>query len=311
MHLPDRVSIIDAGVRDGLQNEKHLCSVEEKLELVDMLIGAGMTRIQIGSFVSPKAVPQMANSDELFQRLSDRKDVEFIAAPIPNMRGLDRAIACGCKSIRVPVSASCTHNLKNFNCRPEDTIAGFHDIIVKARDEGIFVAGAIMMAFGSPWEYRIPLDDLRAIMDVYVKMDVTEISLADTSGMGSPSQVYDICSCLKQEYPQVRSWILHLHNTRGLACSNILAAMQADVTTFETAFAGTGGCNFVPNATGNVATEDVVHMMHEMGIETGLDLDKLIAVGKRAEEILGHAGDSYIQKSGKASSLLRDVLART
>ena len=307
MQLPSKVSIIDAGIRDGLQKEAHLCSIEEKLELINMMIDAGMTRIQIGSFVSQKAVPQMANSDELFLRLRGRKEAEFIAAPIPNMRGIDRAIACGCKSVRVPVSASHAHNLKNFNCSPEKTIAGFKGVIQKARDNGIFVAGAIMMAFGSPWEYRIPIEDLRFIVRVYTDLGISEISLADTSGMGVPNQVYDICVELRQEFPQIKNWILHLHNTRGLACSNILAAMQAGVTTFETAFAGFGGCNFVPNATGNVSTEDVVHMLDEMRIETGLDLDKLLAVGQRAMEILGYSGNSYIQKSGKARSLLKNV----
>lgn len=307
MRLPERVSIIDAGIRDGLQKESHLCSVEEKLELIEMMIDAGMKRVQIGSFVSPKAVPQMANSDELFRRLEGRNDAEFIAAPIPNMRGIERAISCGCKSVRVPVSASYTHNLTNFNCSPEETIAGFSGVITKAKENGVFVAGAIMMAFGSPWEYRIPIDDLKAIVRVYADMGVTEISLADTAGMGAPTQVYDMCVELRHEFPQIKNWILHLHNTRGLACGNILAAMEAGITSFETAFAGFGGCNFVPNATGNVSTEDVVHMMSEMRIETGLDLDKLLAVGRRAEEIMGHTGESYVLKAGKAWSLLKNV----
>ena len=305
MNIPKQVTIIDAGVRDGLQKEAHLCTVEEKLELVRLLIAAGMKRIQIGSFVSPKAVPQMANSDELFLRLQDVDGVEFIAAPIPNMKGMDRAIACGCRSVRVPVSASHTHNLKNFNCLPEETIAGFRDVIQKGNDHGVFSAGAVMMAFGSPWEYKIPYADIAKIVEVYVRLGVTEISLADTSGMAVPNEVYDTCCQLKHDYPEIRNWILHLHNTRGLACSNILAAMEAGVNTFETAFAGTGGCNFVPNATGNVSTEDVAHMMEEMGIETGLNLDLLIAVGRRAEEILGHCCDSYILRAGKSKSLLR------
>ena len=189
---------------------------------------------------------------------------------------------------------------------PENSMAGFKAAVDAAKDAGIAISGSISMPFGSPWEKEIPLSDVKSITQAYIDTGITEISLSDTAGVAYPSQVYNYCVEMAKEFPQV-TWWMHFHNTRGLAIANIVAAMEAGFTRFDSSFAGAGGCPFVPGAAGNVSTEDVVHMMDQMGIKTGIDLDKMIAIGKRVGEILNHDSSSYILKAGPASALIREL----
>lgn len=303
MNLPSKVTICEVGLRDGLQNEAKILQTSEKLELVNGIIDAGFKVIELGSFVSPKAVPQMADTDQLFMSLNNIDGVEFRAL-IANKKGVERAINCGCRKVKLNVSASRQHNLANLNMTPEESVAGFEEIVNIATQNGIEVSGSISMPFGSPWEGDIPIENVQSIVEAYLNVGITEISLSDASGMAVPNQVYSMCSIMQKRYPQVRWW-LHFHNTRGMAMANILAAMQAGITQFDSSFAGLGGCPFVPGATGNVASEDVVHMMDEMGIETGIDIVKLIELSKKVRQIVGHDTDSYILKAGRSKDLIK------
>lgn len=280
-------------------------TVEQKVELLKKLIAAGFKVIEVGSFVHPVKVPQMANTDEVFKAILAEgipSDVE-LRALIPNARGVDRAIACGCNKVKLNVSASKGHNLANLNCTPSESVAGFKACVEKAEANGIGISGSISMAFGSPWDYNgLPIDDVKEIVEAYMNVGIKEISLSDASGMAYPTQVYDICTEMKKCYPEV-DWWLHFHNTRGLAIANIFAGMQAGFYQFDASFAGVGGCNFIPNATGNVATEDVIHALDQMGVNSGVDLDQCIAIGKRVVEMLQHDTDSYILRAGASKDL--------
>lgn len=303
MKLPSSITLCEVGLRDGLQNEQCILSTEQKLKILKGLIDAGFPVIEVGSFMHPKAVPQMADTDELFQTLGGVKGVE-LRALIPNLRGIKRAADCGCKKVKLNVSASRQHNLKNLNMTPEQSVAGFASCVEAADEHGIQVSGSISMPFASPWEGRIPTSEVDAIIDAYLNVGITEISLSDTSGMAVPVQVYELCCHVKEKYPQV-SWWMHFHNTRGMAMANIMAAMEAGMDQFDSSFGGLGGCPFVPGAAGNISTEDVLHMCEESNIATGIDIVKVIEISKKLRELLNHDMDSYILRAGRSGDLIK------
>lgn len=301
MNIPEEVILCEVGPRDGLQNEKRILTVEEKAELIDLCSDAGYKVIEAGSFVHPKAVPQMATTDEVFGRIKKKEGVEYRAL-IANLKGAQRAKACGCDKVKLNVSASMAHNIANLNCTPAQSVERFGECADFARENGIKVSGSVSMAFGSPWEREIPLADVGRIVESYLKVGVDEISLSDASGMGIPGRVYALFEEMQRQYPEVTFWG-HFHNTRGLGIANILAAMEAGIRRFDVSFAGCGGCPFVPGATGNVSSEDVLHMLDGMGINSGIDSDSVIAIGKRAVELTGHPSDSYILNVGRNKDL--------
>jgi hydroxymethylglutaryl-CoA lyase len=303
MKLVNKVTICEVGLRDGLQNEATILSVEEKVNLINQIVDAGVKVIEVGSFMSPKAVPQMANTDDVYKSIEQKEGVEYRAL-IANVKGVERAIACGCKKVKLNVSASRAHNLANLNKTPEESVAGFKDCVDLALANNIEISGSISMPFGSPWEHAIPVADVKSIVEAYLSVGINEISLSDASGMAMPLQVFNLCSEMKAAYPQVK-WVLHFHNTRGMGVANIVAAMQAGIDWFDASFGGLGGCPFVPGAMGNVITEDVVHMLDEMGVETGINLDKAIAIAKHVSGLVGHDLPGYILKAGKNSDLIR------
>ena len=266
MKYGKEIVLCEVGPRDGLQSEKSTLTTKQKVELIDDMGKAGFRFIEVGSFVSPRAVPQMADTDEVFRRLEPYPGVEYRAL-IANLRGVERAAACGCKKVKLNVSASRAHNLANLNCTPEESVAGFAACVEKARETGIGISGSISMAFGSPWDKEIPVDDVKRVVEAYLNVGITEISLSDAAGVAYPGQVYEMGQEMKREYPQV-DWWFHFHNTRGLGIANVLAGMDAGFTHFDTSFAGVGGCPFVPGAAGNVTTEDVLHMCGQMKIAT-------------------------------------------
>jgi len=305
MEFPEKIRLCEVGPRDGLQNECRILTLEEKVEYINRMTEAGVPIIEVGSFMSPKAVPQMADTDEVFKHITRKANVEYRAL-IANKKGVERALACGCKKVKLNVSASRAHNIANLNRLPEESVATFQESVDFATANGIEVSGSISMPFGSPWEHYIPLSDVEAIIEAYIACGVTELSLSDASGMATPAQVNTICKHVKEKYPQVQ-WIIHLHNTRGAALANLLAAMDAGIDTFDSALAGLGGCPFVPGAAGNLSSEDALHMLDEMGIKTGISIDAVISAGKWLMDIVGHAGDSYIQRAGKNSELIREL----
>lgn len=305
MRVSDAITLCEVGPRDGLQNEKTTLTVSQKVSLIEQMADAGFRVIEAGSFVSPKAVPQLADTDEVFRRIRRREGVEYRAL-IANLKGVERAAACGCGKVKLNVSASRAHNLANLNCTPEESVERFAQIVEKAQECRIEVSGSISMAFGSPWDREIPYEDVKSIIRAYLKVGIHEISLSDASGMAYPSQVSGLCARVREDFPQV-DWWLHFHNTRGLGIANILAGMDAGFTRFDTAFAGAGGCPFVPGAAGNVSTEDVLHLCGEMGVQTGIDLDRSLETGRAVTRYLGHLPDSYVLKAGKSSDLIREL----
>lgn len=303
MNLPSSITLCEVGLRDGLQNEKTILSTEDKLTLLRGLIDAGFKVIEVGSFMHPRAVPQMADTDEVYKAIGQVPGVE-LRALIPNLRGIQRAIDCGCQKVKLNVSASRQHNLKNLNMTPEESVAGFASCVDAAKANNIEISGSISMPFASPWEGRTPLSDVDSIIQAYLDVGITEISLSDASGMAVPNQVYNICKHVREVYPQA-TWWLHFHNTRGLAMANIMAAMEAGMTQFDSSFGGLGGCPFVPGAAGNISTEDVLHLCEESDIDTGIDIIKVMELSRSLRQLLGHDADSYILRAGRSRDLIQ------
>jgi len=301
--LPDKVVLCEVGPRDGLQNEDKLLTVDEKVDLINNIVDAGFKVIEVGSFMHPKAVPAMANTDEVFKKLVLKDDIEYRGL-VGNAKGVERAVACGCKKVKLNISASKGHNLANLNKTPEESMSGFKESVDLANKNNIEISGSISMPFGSPWEYKIPLKDVEKIVEKYIELGIKEISLSDASGMAMPKQVKEVCIHMKEKYPEVK-WILHFHNTRGMGIANIFAGMEAGISWFDTSFGGLGGCPFVPGAAGNVVTEDVLHMLDEMGIKTGIDIDKTLDIAKKVGKLFNTELPGFILKAGKNTDLLK------
>ncbi|WP_294147444.1 hydroxymethylglutaryl-CoA lyase [uncultured Clostridium sp.] len=305
MKLVNRITLCEVGPRDGLQNETVLLTARQKAELINDMAAAGFRVIEAGSFVSPRAVPQMEDTDEVFRLIERREGVEYRAL-IANVKGVERAAACGCRKVKLNVSASRSHNLANLNCTPQESVAKFAECVSRAAEYGMGISGSVSMAFGSPWDREIPYEEVKEIVEAYLAVGIDEISLSDASGMAYPTQVYEISTRVKRDFPQVKWW-LHFHNTRGLGIANIMAGMEAGFTRFDSSFAGVGGCPFVPGAAGNVATEDVIHLCDEIGVETGIDLDRAMETGRKISGLLGHPTDSYLLRAGKSKDLIREL----
>lgn len=303
MKLPEKVTICEVGLRDGLQNEKRLFSLPEKLSLLNSIIKSGVKIIEIGSFVNPKAVPAMADTDELARLMPKSSGIEFRAL-VANLKGVQRAHECGVAKTKLTVSASEAHCLSNLNKLPVEIIHGFKDCAEYAQQHKLQLSGAISTAFGCPFQGKVPFEQVENVVEEFLALGITELSLSDTTGMANPKQVYGLCSMLKDKHPQVR-WILHFHNTRGMALANVLAGMQAGITTYDGSFAGLGGCPFAPGASGNVATEDIVHMLQEMAIETNIDLLDAIETAKLAQRLAGRTTESFILKAGRCQDLVK------
>lgn len=277
------VLIEDAFLRDGLQNEKRLFSLSEKLEFVTALEDAGVSRIQLGSFVHPQWVPQMAQTDALFDAISPRDGVIYTALVL-NKSGLDRALGVGVKHLSISISASETHSQKNTNRGVDAARAAIAPVIERALSEGIAVRAGIQSAFACGFEGRIDPARVIEIAKFFAELGVQEINLADTAGLANPAQIYDLCTYLSDRIGPALS--LHLHDTRGLGLANMVAGLQAGVRIFDAALGGLGGCPFIPQATGNIATEDAAFACEEMGLTTGIDWQALRATVVRAETLL-------------------------
>ncbi|MFV0293365.1 MAG: hydroxymethylglutaryl-CoA lyase [Paracoccus sp. (in: a-proteobacteria)] len=279
------VLIEDEFLRDGLQNESRIFSIEEKLDFLGALENAGLRRIQVGSFVHPKWVPQMANTDELFTKITPKDGVVY-SGLVLNKAGLERAMAVGVKHLSISVSASETHSKKNTNKTVDEARAAIIPTIEKALGEGIAVRAGIQSALGCGFEGKIDEARVAEIARDFSALGVQEINIADTAGLANPRQVFDLCTRLRGEIAPEVQLSLHLHDTRGLGIANMVAGIQAGVRTFDAALGGLGGCPFVPKATGNISTEDAAFACSEMGLETGIDWQALSAPVARAEALL-------------------------
>jgi hydroxymethylglutaryl-CoA lyase len=272
--LTGDVLIEDEFLRDGLQNEKRLFSLEEKLSILNALLAAGVKRVQLGSFVNPRRVPQMADTDALFEAVKPVEGVVYTALVLNN-QGLERALAVGAKHLSISVSASETHSRKNANKSVADALAGISATIEQALSQGIVVRAGIQSALGCGFEGRISPDKVSDIASIYSKLGVQEINIADSAGLAEPRQVFDLCTRMRNEISPNIQLSLHLHDTRGLGLANMVAGLQAGVRIFDAAMGGLGGCPFIPNATGNIATEDASFTCQMMGLETGIDWQSL------------------------------------
>lgn len=296
MNLPGSVTVVEVGPRDGLQNEPDFVPTERKIELIERLAEAGLKRIEITSFVHPKAVPQLRDSTEVVGRIRRRPDVVY-SVLVPNEKGLERALASEVMEIAFFVSASETHNRKNVGMTTAKSLEGFQKIAETALAGGIRIRGYVVTAFGCPYEGRIAPEKVEFIVGEYRALGVHEIALGDTTGMANPSQVSRMLDRVMPRMGTV-GLALHFHDTRGTALANVLAALQQGVTVFDGSIGGLGGCPYAPGASGNVATEDLVNMLEEMGICTGIDLRKLIDCARYTREIVGKSLPGHLATAG-------------
>jgi hydroxymethylglutaryl-CoA lyase len=294
--LSGSVSVYEVSPRDGLQNESKVLSVADKAELVAALARAGLRQIEVTSFVSPRWVPQLADAAELVRALPALPNVTY-SALCPNATGLERARAVGLKEIAIFLSASETHNLKNTNKSIARSLEVFEELIPVARDAGMRVRAYVSTVWGCPYEGAV---DPKRALDItrdLVRWGVYQVSLGDTIGVGTPRETQRICELFLAEFAE-EQLALHFHDTRGTALSNVLTGLLAGIRTFDASVGGLGGCPYAPGAAGNLATEDLVYMLHGMGLETGVDLEALIAAGYVAERLVGRKLPGKVHQAG-------------
>jgi hydroxymethylglutaryl-CoA lyase len=301
MPYPKAVAICDVGTRDGFQAEHAFVPTATKIEIIDAIVAAGVRKLEVTSFVSPRAVPQMADAAEVLAGIGKTSGAEFVCL-VPNLRGAENAIRAGARSILLFVSASETHNGTNVNRPIAASLDGFRAIMDLAAGHGLTVHGSISTAFGCPFEGDVPPARVAEVARAMHAMGIGHVALGDTTGMGTPPIVRAAVQAVRDACPELRL-ALHFHNTRGLGLVNIVAGLELGVTDYEGSIGGLGGCPFAPGATGNVCTEDVVNLMHELGIETGIDLDALCAVARRVEAYLGRPLPGQVMRAGPRSRL--------
>jgi hydroxymethylglutaryl-CoA lyase len=282
--LPTRVKLCEVGPRDGLQNEKTAISAADKIHYINLLVDAGFEDIEVTSFVSPKAVPQLADAEEVFGGFERVPGRRYIALT-PNERGLDRALAAGANAIAVFTAATDTFAQRNIGMTIDQSIDTFARVVTRAKAEGVWVRASVSTAFGCPFEGNVPIASVVHIAKRLLALGVDELSIADTIGVGTPNQVYEVVEAV-HKVATFDEFGLHFHDTRGTAAANIMAGLQMGVYIYDSSAGGLGGCPFAPGATGNVATEDVLYLLHRMGIETGVDMNKVRAASRFISEKL-------------------------
>jgi len=287
--------------RDGLQIEPKWVGTADKIALINQLSLAGFSRIEAGSFVSPKAIPALRDGEEVFLGIQRQPGVTYVAL-VPNLKGAQRALSVQADELNLVMSASETHNLANMRMRCEQSLAAFADIMAMARDTSLSLNASIATTFGCPFEGVITEDRVMQIVDAYLELGMHGISLADTTGMANPRQVYRLVQRVLTRIPS-SMLTLHFHNTRGLGLSNVLAAYEAGARRFDASVGGLGGCPFAPGASGNICTEDLVNMCDEMGIPTGIDLPALLDISRRLPALLGHEMPGQVAKAGRNCDL--------
>lgn len=295
MSLPKQVRLVEVGPRDGLQNEQQPISVADKVRLVDDLTAAGLGYIEVGSFVSPTWVPQMAGSAEVFAGIAQKPGVTY-AALTPNLRGLDAAIDAGVKEVAVFAAASEVFSQKNINCSIADSLERFAPVMDRARQHDIRVRGYISCVLGCPYEGRVAPKQVAWIARELIAMGCYEVSLGDTIGVGTAGDTRRLVEAVRSEVA-VEQLAGHFHDTFGQALANIHAGLIEGISVFDSSVAGLGGCPYAKGATGNVATEDVLYLLNGLGIETGVDLDLLIAAGQRICDVLGKPNGSRVARA--------------
>ena len=294
-HCAEHVRLVEVGARDGLQNEKLTLAPSVRVQLLEKLAGAGLRTIEAGAFVSPRWVPQMAGSDEVFKALPFRSDVTWTAL-VPNVQGLEAALAAGCREVAVFAAASEAFSHKNINCSIATSLQRFQEVMVRARSTGVKVRGYVSCVMGCPFTGYVKPEAVAAVSASLYEMGCYEISLGDTIGCGTPAATKALIEACSHVIP-VSALAGHFHDTYGMAIANICEALDAGVRTFDSCVAGLGGCPYSPGATGNVATEDVLYLLDGLGLEHGADLEALIATGEFINAHLGRETTSRVARA--------------
>ncbi|MBI5106828.1 MAG: hydroxymethylglutaryl-CoA lyase [Solirubrobacterales bacterium] len=296
--LPRRVSIREVGPRDGFQNEPEVIATDDKVRLVDLLARTGLRRLEVTSFVRPDVIPQLADGAEVLDRMDVPEDVA-VTVLIPNEKGLENALRRRDRfqEVNCFLSASESHNRANVNRSVEESLTGLERVIGRAREEGLRAEGVISVSFGCPYEGHVPPERVFAIAQRLAAAGAEEIGFGDTTGMANPLQVGEFFAAAREALPGVEL-TAHFHNTRGQGLANVLAALQAGCESFESSFGELGGCPVPKGATGNIATEDLVSMLHEMGVETGIDLERLLDAAAAVRDVLGRPLGSHTLVAG-------------
>jgi hydroxymethylglutaryl-CoA lyase len=300
--LPNAIEVNEVGPRDGFQAEDEFIPTGRKVEIIDALSRTGVAAIQITSVVHPKAVPQLADAEEVMALIERVPGVRYTVL-VPNLRGAERAVPMNADGWELMLSVTDSHSRSNANRSTEEALEGMEPVVALARQNGVEeVTGAMATALGCPFEGKVPFERVLYVAEAYRAMGVRHVSVADTVGVADPRLVFETMAGLKEKLPDV-GFALHLHNTRGMALANVLAALQAGVTEFDSSVGGLGGCPFAPGATGNVSTEDLVHMLDLMGVRSGVDLDAVLDVAREVKEVVGHPLESAVARAGKADAL--------
>ncbi len=296
-----RLAIHDVAVRDGFQIEPVFVPTDDKVALIDALSRTGLAKIEVTSFTSPKAIPALADAEQVLARIERVQGVEY-AALVPNVRGCERALLANVDELNLVMSASATHNRANLRMSREQSLAQFAEIVrVVERSPGTtHINASLSTAFGCPFDGDLPDDDVLALVERFVDMGIARVTLCDTTGMANPAQVQRLCAAALARWPEV-AFTAHFHDTRGMGLANALAALAAGITRFDASLGGLGGCPFAPGASGNVCTEDLVHMFGAMGFDTGVDLEALTAAARRMPGLVGHPVPGQILQAGPST----------
>ncbi len=296
--LPTSVRIREVGPRDGFQNEPEVIPTEEKVRLIGMLAASGLKRLEVTSFVRADVIPQLADAEQVLEAIERRDGVAY-SVLIPNERGLERALAKRDRfdEVNLFLSASETHNRKNVNRSVEESLSGIERVVATALGEGLRCEGVISVSFGCPYEGEVPRDRVFAIAERLAAAGCAEVAFGDTTGMANPRQVGEFFAAARERMPAVEL-TAHFHNTRGQGLANVLAALEQGIDSFESSFGELGGCPVPAGATGNISSEDLISMLHEMDVETGVDLGLLLAASQAAQEALGRPLGAHVLTAG-------------
>lgn len=296
------ISIVEVGPRDGLQNEAKTLPVQWRVRFIEKLAAAGLRRIEAGAFVSPKWVPQMQGSTDVFLALNEKKwskDIRF-SALTPNLHGFEQAVKAGVKEVAIFGAASESFSRKNINCTIDESFERFAEVASAAKKHKIKVRGYLSTVFGCPYEGKVSPKKVFKIVERLMDLGIYEVSIGDTIGVATPNQVHEIIKGIKKITP-LKKVAMHFHDTRGTALANVVASLEDGIKTFDSSAGGLGGCPYARGASGNLATEDLVYMLHGMGLKTGVDLNKLVNISREVGPEIGHELPSKVVKAGGAS----------
>jgi isopropylmalate/homocitrate/citramalate synthase len=295
------VRVVEVGPRDGLQNEKVLIPTEQKIQFINLLAEAGLPVVEATSFVSPRAIPQLSDASAVMAGLTRLPTTEYPVL-VPNLKGMERALAAGVRSVAVFTAASESFTRRNINATIAESLANFRPVVALAQHEGVSVRGYISTVFGCPYEGTVAPQQVLTVAQALIEMGISELSLGDTIGVATPNQVVDVLGLVMDEGAiPVERLAVHFHDTRGTALANVLMALQLGISIVDSSAGGLGGCPYAPGAAGNLATEDLLYMLHGMGIHTGVNLEKVVAATRFIAPLLGHAPTSKYYQAAEST----------